>query len=102
MAARSFYLNTADPRRAPRMAPMVRAVRAALCRRPHGYNELLTIALGASDLKRNSVKNWLTGAVSGGLLRQTGRYQAVGPVDTRRLHLADWPECPHHCLCDYH
>jgi hypothetical protein len=99
---RTFYLDTADYERAPRMAPMVRAVRRALGQRPYKYAELVELALDESDLKRNTVKTWLSGAVGAGMIKQTGKYRAVGPVDTRKLALGDWPECPHHCFCDYH
>lgn len=95
---RTFYINTADYNRAPRMAPMVRAVRRRLTPgRPVRYAEVFGIAKDASDLKDTTIRNWFLGAVKAGLLKQTGTYTQLGRVDTRKLALGDWPECPHFC-----
>lgn len=96
---REFHLSQSDPRKAPRMAPAIRAVRALLADgKSHPYASVVATALRASDLLPGSVKVWLSGATKSGLIKRTGAYSCAyfgglrKVTDTRTLSIGDWPQ----------
>ena len=90
---RNYLLRTADPERAPRMAPAVQAMRRLLIQHQSvSYARMVEVALAAGDLKRSTISAWLCNAKNAGLVKMTGTPR----TPSYRVRIADWPAGRYH------
>jgi len=90
--SRKYLVGMLDPSVAPRLAPAMRAVRALLADgRWHEYKTLADCALGASDVKYETIRGTLGTLVREGMVEKRGEYAYGTHEDHREYRLADWP-----------
>jgi len=101
-AERKFALNTMNPDKAPRMAPVIQAIRRRLASRPGewvSHDDLTTSARVAGDLAEQTITNRIAVMVKIGMIEKRGGYQRwfdrrvsrMVAKDTRAYRLGDWP-----------
>jgi hypothetical protein len=72
----NYLLGTFDQEKAPRMAPVARAIFEAVQEGPRSWAYLVAIGHQASDVQVKSVDNWIRMACRIGVLTRQGEYSS--------------------------
>lgn len=89
-----YLITTQDPALAPKLAPMMRAIRETVGEDGAPWPVVRAAAVAGSECVIKTADTMLHRLVKAGWLTRTGEYDhgrgSIAPSDGRQLHLADW------------